>query len=57
MLLLDPEDLENAVFARLGSFVARAERSRAVARAGVFSLSPVAHRLTERAANPVRAGR
>ena len=48
---------DDVVFARPRSFGVRAERSRAVARAEVFSFSPVAHRLTERAANPVRAGR
>ena len=56
--LIDPRaQTDDVVCACPRSFGVRAERSRAVARAEVFSFSQIAHRLTERAANPVRAGR
>ena len=58
VISFDPRaQTDDVVCARPRSFGVRAERSRAVARAEVFSFSQIAHRLTERAANPVRAGR
>ena len=56
VISFDPRaQTDDVVCACPRSFGVRAERSRAVARAEVFSFSQVAHRLTERAANP-RAG-
>lgn len=56
VISFDPRaQTDDVVCARPRSFGVRAERSRAVARAEVFSFSQVAHRLNERAANP-RAG-
>ena len=57
LISFDPRaQTDDVVCARPRSFGVRAERSRAVARAEVFRFSQIAHRLTERAANP-RAGR